>query len=773
MLTASRFLHALKLPPSVLLQVATAKARSAWHDVWNRRLDVRRTTYMEGASIGPLQQILGPVPSSVLEERAAHIRALGGHAAAHRFDLLGSGWVEVKHGMRCRGLEGYRYDSGTTVDADSEGAWLAGRITPANLAESQRIWRLVSQGYTPIDWHLDFKSGHRWAEQTWYRDVGYGQQPGADIKVPWELSRMQGLPLLALAHALEGDGGDTTRSSIYLLEFRNQVLDFLAANPPRFGVNWSSSMDVGIRVVNLLVAWDLFRAQGVRFDAPFQALFARAIMEHGRHIAANLEWDPRFRGNHYLANLAGLLFCSTYLGRTPETDAWLAFAVQELDAEAQGQFLDDGANFEASTCYHRLSSEILIYCTALVLGLNEEKKTALREYDYRRWKGAPRLRQGPILPQTLPGNAGESLFSPAHFQRLEQAVEFTVHLTKPSRRVAQIGDNDSGRLMKLVPPLRRHAVSDARARYGNLDGYTALPDGATYWEEDHLDHHQLVAVLSGLVERSDLAPLVGESQLDGWLTRNLAGNRRVSSYRPTGGPTAAERQAHDGPEALGRLEEQLLGLAGVQRVCATLPMPGRSLRDELALLAYPDFGMYVFRSARLFLGIRCGPIGQGGLGGHAHNDQLSLEVTLDGEDWIADPGSYLYTPLPARRNQYRSMLSHYGPRFAGGEPGSFALGLFRLGHESAARCLHFSPAGFAGVLESRTRTTHSIVRVGNQALTVQYFWVGDRLRAGAPEESDWKSWLPSVPFSPGYGIITRVSADVSPQPVPSGLSSWR
>lgn len=764
MLNFSRLLQALQSPPDLLLRKAAAKAGSAWRDAWNRRRDGSRSTHGNGESLGPLVPIVGLVPSSVLTSCAEQVRALADHAGAHRFDLLGSGWVEVKHGMHCRGVEGYRYDAGPPVDPDPDGGWLLGRVNSANLVESQRVWRLVSRGYTPIDWQLDFKSGYRWQERTWYRDVPHGHRPGVDIKVPWELSRMQSLPLLALAHILEFPSPSTSHSSTWLREFRDQVLDFVAANPPRFGVNWASTMDVAIRAANLLIAWDLFRAHGASFDRPFEAVFARSITEHGRHIVLNLEWDPGFRGNHYLANLAGLLFCSTYLPRSPETDSWLAFAIEELRREAEHQFLNDGTNFEASTCYHRLSSEMLIYCTALVLGLNEEKKAALREYDYRRWKGAPRLRPGPIPLQSLPGKAGESPFSPTHFQRLEQAVEFTVHLTKPSRRVAQIGDNDSGRWMKLVPPLRRHTVSDARARNGNLEGYAALPDGATYWEEDHLDHRQLVGVLSGLVQRADLAPLVDDSPLDGWLTANLAGNRRVSSYRRTGGPAAAETRGHDRPEALDRLEAQLLGLTGVHRMFATIPMPGRSLRDELAMLAYPDFGMYVFRSARLFLGIRCGPIGQDGLGGHAHNDQLSLEVTVDGEDWISDPGSYLYTPLPARRNQYRSMLSHYGPRFAGGEPGSFALGLFRLGCESVARCLHFSPSGFAGVLQSPTRTTHSIVRVGDQAVTVQYFCVGDRFWAG-PEGSDWKSWLPGVPFSPGYGISTRVSADISP-PVP-------
>jgi hypothetical protein len=173
--------------------------------------------------------------------------------------------------------------------------------------------------------------------------------------------------------------------------------------------------------------------------------------------------------------------------------------------------------------------------------------------------------------------------------------------------------------------------------------------------------------------------------------------------------------------------------------------PGSSLRDDLVLYAYPNFGSYLFRSPRLFLSVRCGSIGQNGLGGHAHNDQLSIELAVDGEDWLADPGSYLYTALPARRNEYRSMLAHCGPWLQGGEPGRLDLGPFRLGAESSARCLHFGEAGFAGVLEGTGRTAYCVLRVGAEAVTAEYFSMGDRL--GLP--------APGVLFSPGYGIVRR------------------
>ena len=82
----------------------------------------------------------------------------------HRFDILGSGWQEIRHGLWCQGLVGHAYPPGPAVEADPAGQWLRGRINPANLAESQRIWRLIDPPYAPIDWQLDIKSGYRWSE---------------------------------------------------------------------------------------------------------------------------------------------------------------------------------------------------------------------------------------------------------------------------------------------------------------------------------------------------------------------------------------------------------------------------------------------------------------------------------------------------------------------------------------------------------------------------------------------------------------------------------
>jgi hypothetical protein len=71
------------------------------------------------------------------------------------------------------------------------------------------------------------------------------------------------------------------------------------------------------------------------------------------------------------------------------------------------------------------------------------------------------------------------------------------------------------------------------------------------------------------------------------------------------------------------------------------------------------------------------PPGQVGLGGHHHNDQLSL-LLFDGKDLIVDPGTYAYTADPAARNRFRSSHAHAVPELDGREPETPSSDLFFL-----------------------------------------------------------------------------------------------
>ena len=53
--------------------------------------------------------------------------------------------------------------------------------------------------------------------------------------------------------------------------------------------------------------------------------------------------------------------------------------------------------------------------------------------------------------------------------------------------------------------------------------------------------------------------------------------------------------------------------------------PIKVFTKEYQTFCFKDFGLYVWRNEDEYFSLRCGPIGQNGIGGHSHYDQLSIE----------------------------------------------------------------------------------------------------------------------------------------------------
>ncbi len=686
------------------------------------------------------------------------------HFFAHQFDLLGSGWVTVKHGMACRGMEGECYGPEPEIAADADGKWLANRLPKTNLSYARYVWQTLFEqdldgqagSYTPIDWQIDFKSGYRWSEKTWFKRISFGRHPGVDVKVPWELARCQHLVQFALAYMLakngrQGNCGICFKApESYQSEFRRQILDFIATNPPRFGVNWNCTMDVAIRAANWLVALDLFKAGGAEFDPQFLSIFGRSLYDHGKHIFNNLEWYPEFRGNHYLANIAGLVYISAYLKGNRETETWLAFAVQELVKEGEYQFNPDGSNFEGSTSYHRLSTEMMVYSMALVLGLGRKKRQALKKYKKARRFRLPRLDSPPLA--FFKGPAGETWESPIPlwlFERMEKAAQFTMDITKPGGEIVQIGDNDSGRFLKIQPVFKAMTVQDALARYKNLNNFTEVEQDAIYWHEDHLDHRHLVAAINGLIPQSSLGDVSWKNRIETEMIRAVVSKGKLRRSSPAF-RAVPNREQRIGTQAdWDQFHGRLSAWPGISNRRYDFKTNNTGLPKALSCVRYPDFGLFIFRSGLTHIVIRCGAVGYYGLGCHSHNDQLSMEVVIDQQELVTDPGTFVYTALPSRRNAYRSVEAHFAPAVENREPASLDHNLFLLDGAVAGKCLYFGPRGFIGMHEGYSEPVYRVVEIHDRGVTVQDY---SKNALATYNNGSVNGARPTVCFSPGYGI---------------------
>jgi hypothetical protein len=627
------------------------------------------------SSPGGLRRQLGRLPHVLWEGQADVLMKLLPLYLEHRFNLLGSGWMKVAHGVHYRGFGQHRYGPGPALPPDwrsAPHAW------PAHCEKTRSLLAMISPDYTPIDWQVDFKSGWRWQEKALGVTAPIGHLPGVDIKVPWELARMQHLAALAGGYALGGRPGFGAAET-YAREFRNQVLDFLAANPTGWGVNWACAMDVAIRAANIALAWDLFRALGAVFAPEFEEALASSLLAHGRFICANLEWHGGARANHYLADIAGLVFIAACLSHNAETDGWLDFARRELDREITFQFLPDGAGFEGSTAYHGLSGELAVFAAALLAGQGREIGADAR-------------------------------------QRLAGALVFSQAITKPDGTIVQVGDNDSGRFFKL----------------------TQLVEPLLGLDENHLDQRRFqsaAAVLLGSGDGTVEATVIGA----------LAKGRVFSAPAP-----ASEVVVHPlAPHPARR--------------CARVTIAAQLGALERA--AFPDFGLYLWHGDRNFISVRCGRAAYDAHAAHAHNDQLSIEITLDGIAWTSDPGSFIYTPDLGARDAYRSVAAHFAPR-GPREPGDLSGGPFRLHDYAHARLHHFRAREFLGAHDGFGETVFRRIRLEPERLLIEDLYGVSELVATTQVEEHAPAtpadlatlWRLTLPFSPGYGVQAVASS---------------
>ena len=174
-----------------------------------------------------------------------------------------------------------------------------------------------------------------------------------DVKYPWELSRLQVLPVLGQAWVASSDVR-------YFERFWAILKGWVADNPVGFGVNWTCSMEVAIRAINIVVAANLFAAE---LTARQRALVVSTLRQHLRHISFNLEMSD-VNGNHLLFDRLGLAFVSIALNGPRHARSHRY--VELLNREISEQFHSDGVHLEHATSYQRLLLEgVALYVLAL------------------------------------------------------------------------------------------------------------------------------------------------------------------------------------------------------------------------------------------------------------------------------------------------------------------------------------------------------------------------------------------------------------------------
>ncbi len=203
------------------------------------------------------------------------------------------------------------------------------------------------------DWFYDPLTGIR-APQTAYcfRIDHRREDLTGNVKQVWELSRQHHLTVLATAFALSEDDA-------YAEAVGRQLRSWWAENPFLSGINWTSGIEIGLRLVawvwirRLLDGWpsvtDLFEYN------PTWRL--RQIWWHQRYLAAF-----RSRGssanNHVIAEAAGQLMAALAFPWFEQSARWESEAAGLLQQELANNTYPSGVNRELASDYHGFVAEL-------------------------------------------------------------------------------------------------------------------------------------------------------------------------------------------------------------------------------------------------------------------------------------------------------------------------------------------------------------------------------------------------------------------------------
>jgi hypothetical protein len=441
------------------------------------------------------------------------------------------------------------------------------------------------------------------------------------------------------------------------------------------------------------------------------------------------------------------------LPATPETDSWLLFAAQELIDETSRQFLEDGGHFEGSTGYHRFCGEMVAVCAAVLRSLSSVRIERLFTETPPAFDRGPRLRDEARHQLGATWRSSGELLPPGFYARLAAAASFTRSLSRQDGSVPQIGDDDSGRFLRLGGWRVEGTVAECRERYANLTEFDELAGDAEYVAQTHANHQQWLGWAAAVLGRRQLV-IAGRG---GVWTNSLALGEALMRYGASGAQTLAGTNTVNVilPPPRATAAGESVSMAGAHLIrherSGVYLAKGAGLLEGCIHECFADFGVYIFRSERIHLVIRCGYAASDAARAHSHDDQLAFDLEVGCDRVAVDPGTYVYTASPSWRNRYRSGYAHHAPSTAPRE--SLDRPLFGPPAMTGGACLRFDARTFVGR-----------ANVGGGEVTRTFVLSDDKievhddfqLRPGWEPASDDPFRRPdAVALSPGYGVRYR------------------
>lgn len=335
----------------------------------------------------------------------------------------------------------------TAVLPQGAAAAVPERARNALIADADRLlkgeWETLGVVRTDLaqpDWFRDPVTGRRSAPDACAFALNQrDEEQVGNIKQVWEVNRLQHLTLLAAAWYL-------TEEEAYAQRVADQLRSWWQENPLLSGVNWTSGIELGIRLVNfawirrLLDGWP-----GVVSLFEGNQLALHQIRWHQQYLAA-FESRGSSANNHVIAEAAGQLAASCAFPWFDESDRWRRGAARLLERELERNTFPSGINRELASDYHGFVAELGLFAAV--------------EAEAAGWP-----------------------LSAATWRRLAAMADGMAGLVDERSRPPRQGDSDEGRVVLLDAPEHNRwpallALSDAL--FGRLDWWPPVtPDAGS------------------------------------------------------------------------------------------------------------------------------------------------------------------------------------------------------------------------------------------------------------------------------------------------------
>jgi len=222
-----------------------------------------------------------------------------------------------------------------------------------------------------------------------------------DIKIIWEINRLQFLPQMAISFL-------KTKDHELLKKIEKIIKEWNTKNPYDIGINWYSNLEVAIRSISLLLTYILL------YDYIKSKEIEELLYKHGFHVYKDIGYTQNCIPNNHLIGEATSLYLLGNIINTKRSKRWISKSKKIL-LEYSNFLRDDGTFKEASLSYHRfvLQMYMLVY-----LFSNKFKDKFI-----------------------------QNIFE----NKLKSAVEFFKSIEKTDRTYPQFGDWDDGVYYKFDP----------------------------------------------------------------------------------------------------------------------------------------------------------------------------------------------------------------------------------------------------------------------------------------------------------------------------------